>query len=128
MVSHGVFLQSMISVLHGLRSSLFPPPGYKAVLLSSHSLNSSAFCYAPLLFQTLIFKFLQGLTFWSNLVNMFALFFATVTVFLFLSSLHVFFPTSFTSAFVPLGQIPKKRLVMFSTFFRISFYDSPILL
>lgn len=68
-----------------------PSPGCKAVFLLSHSLNSSAFCSVPLLFQTFMSEFLQELSFLSNLMNMFISFFATITVFVPILTLCVLF-------------------------------------
>lgn len=97
-------------------------PRMWASTISSRLLKSSAFCFAPILFQIFAFEFLQGLPLWSNLVKIFISFFTVMPVVLFLSSLFpVFFPTSFSSAFVPLEKYPKETCSVFHIFFPFPF-------
>lgn len=121
MDSHRIFLQNMISVLLSLFSSCFLPQDIRRY--SYHRVYWILLLFAVLLSFSGISSRTYFLVKSHERVH-----FLPQFLFLFPSSLHVFFRTYFTSAFIPLGQIPKKRLVMFSTFFLISFYDSPILL
>lgn len=116
MDSHGVFLQNRISVLHSLLSSLFLPQDVRQYFY--YHIHWTLLLFAVFL----SFSRLLCLNFFKDLVSCHiswtcSFHFLPQLLFLFPSSLHVFFSTSFMSAFIPLGQIAKKRLVMFSTFF-----------
>lgn len=121
------FLLCIISWAHCSFSRIW------ASTLSSHFLKSSALCFAPLLFQIIVFEFLQGFPLLSNLVNIPTSFLSTMTIFLLLSYffllLPIFFHTSSSPPFEQLGQISKRgqttHLGCFPCIFPNSFYNSP---
>lgn len=114
------FLLCIISWAHCFFSRIW------ASTLSSHFLKSSALCFAPLLFQIIVFEFLQGFPLWSNLVNIPTSFLSAVTISLllpyFFLLLPIFFNTSSSSPFEQLGQISKRDVWCFPCFFVCFFF------